>query len=109
MAFIVETVDDNPQADDCSAYNDVAQDDGHPICPLASPRPPSILLRSPVVTDSVGPNHTPKSLPISHHSCYASPSLSPAARSGPPAHYPSPTITHFRLRSHLMATFIIMI
>ncbi len=84
MAFIVETVDDNPQADDRSAYNDAAQDDGHPICPLASPRPPSILLRSPVVTDSVGPNHTPKSLPISHHSCYASPSLSPAARSGPP-------------------------
>ena len=83
MASLVDIVDDIPQAEDRSAHNDAGQDDSHVP---TSPRPPSLRLplRSPPDTDSV-PNHTPpKSLSNSRPSYYTSPSLSPAARTGPP-------------------------
>ena len=75
---------DIPQTEDRSAHNDAGQDDSHPtFCLPTSPRPPSLKL--PLVdTGSVGPNHTPKSPPNSRPSYYTSPSLSPAARTGPP-------------------------
>jgi phospholipase D1/2 len=93
MPSLVDIVDDIPQAEDCSAHNDAGQDDNHAtFCLPTSPRPPSLRLplRSPLApdTDSVGPkspNHTPsKSLSDSRPSYYTSPSLSPAARTGPP-------------------------
>jgi phospholipase D1/2 len=78
MASRVDIVDDIPQADDAG------QDGSHAI--PTSPRPPSLKLplASPADTDSVGFNHTPKSLHNSRPSHYTSPSLSPAARTGPP-------------------------
>src|SRR6267154_669769 len=85
MPSLVDIVDDIPQA----AHNDAGQDDSHATFRLpTSPRPPGpslkLPLRSPADPNSVGPNHTPKSLSNSHPSYYASPSLSPAARTGPP-------------------------
>jgi phospholipase D1/2 len=80
-------MDDNPQAEDRSAHNDAGQDGSHPTFYLpTSPRPPSLNLplRSSVDIDSVGPSHTPKSLSNSRPSYFTSPSLSPAARTGPP-------------------------
>lgn len=84
MASLVDIVDDIPQAEDGSALHDAGQDDSHVV--PTSPRPPSLKLslRSPADTDSVGPNRTPKSLHNSRPSYYASPSLTPAARTGPP-------------------------
>ncbi len=85
MASLVDIVDDIPQAEDHSTHNE-PQDDGHPTGLPNTPRPRSLKfpLTNPVDADSVGPNHTPKSLPNSRHSYYTSPSLSPAARTGPP-------------------------
>jgi len=87
MASLVDIVDDIFKAEGCSAHNDAGQDDSHTTSYLpTSPRPPSLKLplSSPADTDSVGPNHTPKSLPNSRPSYFTSPSLSPAARTGPP-------------------------
>jgi phospholipase D1/2 len=86
MASLVDIVNDVPQAEDHSAYNDTSQDGSHATYLPASPRPPSLKLvfNSPLDTDSVGPNYTPKNLTNPRHSYYPSPSLSPAARTGPP-------------------------
>ena len=87
MTSLVDIVDDIPQAKDLSTHNDADHDDSHPTFGLpASPRPPSLKLplRSPADTDSVQPNITPKSPPNLRPSYYTSPSLSPAARTGPP-------------------------
>jgi phospholipase D1/2 len=84
MASLVDIVDDIPQAEDRS---DAGPDGSHTTFRLpTSPRPPSLKLplRSPPDTDSVGPNQTPKPLSNSRPSYYTSPSLSPAARTGPP-------------------------
>jgi phospholipase D1/2 len=72
------------EAEDRSTHTDAGQDDSHAtFCPPTSPRPPSFKL--PLVdTDSVEPNHTPKSPPPNSRPSYTSPSLSPAARTGPP-------------------------
>ena len=84
MASLVDIADDILQAENLSAHNDAGQDVSHATGLPTSPRPPSLKLRSPADTDSVGLNHTPKSLPNSRPSHYASPSLTPAARTGPP-------------------------
>jgi phospholipase D1/2 len=87
MASLVDIVDDIPQAEGRSAHNDTGQDASHAtFCLPTSPRPPSLKLplRSPADSDSVELNHTPKSLHNSRPSYYTSPSLSPAARTGPP-------------------------
>ena len=80
-------MDDIPQAENRPSHNDAGQNGTHPTFYLpTSPRPTSLKLplRSSADTDSVGPNHTPKSLSNSRPSYYTSPSLSPAARTGPP-------------------------
>ncbi|KAF8500768.1 hypothetical protein F5888DRAFT_1801343 [Russula emetica] len=87
MASLIDIVDDIHQVEDRSAHNDAGQDDSHATYGLpTSPRPPSLKLplRSPADTDSVGPNHTPKPPSNSRPSYFTSPSLSPAARTGPP-------------------------
>jgi phospholipase D1/2 len=69
------------QPENSSTHNDAGRDDSHATFRLpTSPRPPSLKL--PLVdTASLEPNHT---LPNSRPSYYTSPSLSPAARTGPP-------------------------
>lgn len=77
MASLVDAT----QPEESPTHNDTGQDHSHATFRLpTSPRPPSLKL--PLVdTDSVEPNHT---LPNSRPSYFTSPSLSPAARTGPP-------------------------
>lgn len=92
MASLANIVYDTAQVNDPPADDDAYQN-GHATSETSrdhptSPRPPSLKLvfknPLPLDLDSGGLKSTPKTVPDSRHSYYGSPSLTPAARTGPP-------------------------